>query len=381
VYSRQKIIDTSGSCFLFGPRGTGKTFWLRHSLPKSIYIDLLEARTSGELLADPQRLADRIPPNDRRPIVIDEIQHAPALLDEVHRLIETRNLVFVMTGSSPRKLRRGGSNLLAGRAISHQLFPFTAAELGQDFSLANALQYGMLPTIHDPAKNVVADDYLATYVQTYLREEIVAEGLTRQAGAFARFLEAASFSQGQTLNISAVARESSVHRKVAESYFQILEDLLIGIRVPVFQKRAKRRLAGHPKFYFFDAGVYRAVRPRGPLDAPEQIEGAALEALVFHELRATTQNLGLGYDLYYWRTAGGMEVDFVLYGPRGIVALEVKRKRRLSGHDLRGLRGFLADYPMAKAFVLYGGDHPAYLDPIRALPFADALRDLPELIS
>ncbi len=380
MYSRQKKIDTSMSCFLFGPRGTGKTFWLRHCLPDSIYIDLLEARTSGQLLADPQRLADRIPPDHRKPIVIDEIQRVPALLDEVHRLIETRNLVFVLTGSSPRKLRRGGSNLLAGRAITHQLFPFTATELGQDFSLSKAVQHGMLPTIHDPEKDVVPEDYLATYVQTYLREEIVAEGLTRQAGAFARFLEAASFSQGQPLNISAVSRESAVHRKVAESYFQILEDLLIGVRVPVFQKRAKRRLAGHPKFYFFDVGVYRAVRPRGPLDAPEQIDGAALETLVFHELRATIHNLELNYDLCYWRTAGGMEVDFVLYGPRGIVAIEVKRKRRLSGHDLRGLRGFLSDYPMAKAFVLYGGDHPAYHDPIRVLPIADALRDLPELL-
>jgi predicted AAA+ superfamily ATPase len=380
VYSRQKVIDLSTSCFLFGARGTGKTFWLRHRLPDSVYIDLLEARTSGELLADPQRLANRIPLDYRHPVVIDEIQRAPALLDEVHRLIESAGLVFVMTGSSPRKLRRGGSNLLAGRAISHQLFPFTAAELGQDFSLATALQYGMLPTIHDPAKNVVPDDYLATYVQTYLREEVVAEGLTRQAGAFARFLEAASFSQAQPLNISVVARESSVHRKVAESYFQILEDLLIGIRVPVFHKRAKRRLTAHPKFYFFDAGVYRTVRPRGPLDAPEEIDGAALETLVFQELRATSQNLGLDYNVYYWRTAGGMEVDFVLYGPRGIVAFEVKRKRQLSGHDLRGLRALLEDYPMAQAYVLYGGDHPAHFEPIRAIPIADALRDLPQLL-
>lgn len=380
MYARQKKIDTSTSSFLFGPRGTGKTFWLRHCLPESVYVDLLEARTSVELLADPQRLANRIPPDNRRPIVIDEIQRVPALLDEVHRLIEKRNLSFVLTGSSPRKLRRGGTNLLAGRAISHQLFPFTAAELGQDFSLSNALRYGMLPTLHDTEKTVVPEDYLASYVQTYLREEIVAEGLTRQAGAFARFLETASFSQGQPLNISAVARESAVHRKVAESYFQILEDLLIGVRVPAFRKRQKRRLTGHPKFYFFDVGVYRALRPRGPLDSPEQIDGPALETLVFHELRATVQNLGLDYDLYYWRTAGGREVDFVLYGPRGIVAIEVKRKARLSGHDLRGLRGFLDDYPMAKAFVLYGGDHPAYYDPIRVLPIADALRDLPNLL-
>ena len=156
--------------------------------------------------------------------------------------------------------------------------------------------------------------------------------------------------------------------------------MLIGVRLPVFQKRAKRRLSAHPKFYFFDVRVFRAIRPRGPLDAPEQIDGAALETLVFQELRATSRNLGLDYDLYYWRTHGGMEVDFVLYGPRGIVAFEVKRKRRLSGHDLRGLRGFLEDYPMARAFVLYGGDDPTYYDPIQALPIAETLPRLPELL-
>ena len=380
MYARMKKIDKSTSCFLFGPRGTGKTYWLRRSLPDAIYVDLLEARTSGQLLADPQRLAERIPANCCRVILIDEIQRVPALLDEVHRLIETRKLVFVLTGSSPRKLKRGGSNLLAGRAIQHQLFPFTAAELGEDFSLVKALQHGMLPTIYDPEKKVDPDDYLATYVQTYLREEIVAEGLIRQAGVFARFLEAASFSQGQPLNISAVARESTVHRKVVESYFQILEDLLIATRLPVFRKRAKRRLAAHPKFFIFDTGVFRAIRPRGPLDAPEQIDGAALETLVFQELRATSSNLSLGYNIYYWRTAGGMEVDFILYGQRGIVACEVKRKRRLTGQDLRGLRSFLDDYPMAKAYVLYGGQHHLYFDGIVALPIAEALRDLPGLL-
>ncbi|MGD2123346.1 MAG: ATP-binding protein [Gemmatimonadota bacterium] len=380
MYSRQKNLNFSTSCFLFGPRGTGKTFWLRHRLPESIYIDLLEARTSSELLADPQRLSNRIPPDCDRPVVIDEIQRVPALLDEVHRLIESRGLVFVLTGSSPRTLRRGGSNLLAGRAISHQLFPFTAAELGKDYSFTEALRHGMLPTLHDPEKDVDPEDYLASYVQTYLREEIVAEGLARQAGPFARFLESASFSQAQLLNVSEVARESAVHRKVVESYFQILDDLLIGVRLPVFRKRAKRRLTAHPKFFFFDTGVYRAVRPRGPLDSPELIEGAALETLVFQELRATNENLGLGYELYYWRTHGGSEVDFVLYGPRGIVAVEVKRKRRLSGHDLRGLRRFQEDYPMARAFVLYGGDDPAYFGPIEALPIPTALHRLPDLL-
>lgn len=380
MYTRTKELSSAVSSFLFGPRGTGKTFWLRHTFPDAVYIDLLEARTATALLADPQRLAERIPADGTELVIIDEIQRVPDLLNEVHRLIESRGLRFVLTGSSPRKLRRGGANLLAGRAMTEQFFPLTAVELGADFSLEKALQYGMLPTLYDRAKAVDPERYLASYVETYLREEIVAEGLTRESGAFARFLEAASFSQGQVLNMSAIARECAVHRKVAESYFTILDDLLLGVRLPVFQKRAKRRLVSHPKFYFFDTGVYRAARPCGPLDDPGPIEGVALETLVFQELRATNRNLSLGYDLHYWRTPGGLEVDFVLYGARGIVAIEVKRKRRLTGHDLRGLRTFLADYPMAKGYVLYGGDHPLHLDTITALPIVDALRQLPELL-
>ncbi len=238
----------------------------------------------------------------------------------------------------------------------------------------------MLPTLYDTSRGVDPEGYLASYVETYLREEVAAEGLARQAGAFARFLEAASFSQGQVLNLSEVARECAVKRKTVENYFRILEDLLIGFRLPAFAKRAKRLTVAHPKFYVFDVGVYRAIRPAGPLDEPAQIDGAALETLVFQELRATNENLGLGYDLYFWRTPGGMEIDFVLYGARGIVAIEVKRKRSLSGHDLRGLRTFLNDYPTAVGYVLYGGDHPVHLDAITALPVGDALRRLPELL-
>jgi predicted AAA+ superfamily ATPase len=380
MYSRIKNFPAGASYFLFGPRGTGKTYWLRHTFPNAPYIDLLEARTVNELLADPQRLGDRLPATCPEPVIIDEVQRVPEVLNEVHRLMESRGLRFVLTGSSPRKLRRGRANLLAGRALTEQFFPLTASELGPSFCFEKAIRQGMLPTLYDDTKAVVPERYLAAYVETYLREEVLAEGLTRQAGAFARFLEAASFSQGQVLNLSEVARECAVHRKVVESYFAILDDLLLGVRLPVFERQSRRQLVSHPKFYLFDAGVYRAARPCGPLDDPGPIEGAAIETLVFQELRATNQNLGLGYQLHYWRTAGGMEVDFVLYGPRGIVAIEVKSRRRLTGHDLRGLRAFLADYPMAKAYVLYGGDQRLHLDGITAQPIAEALRRLPELL-
>jgi predicted AAA+ superfamily ATPase len=205
--------------------------------------------------------------------------------------------------------------------------------------------------------------------------------LTRSLGAFARFLEAASFSQGAVLNVSEVARDCAVERKVVENYFGILEDLLIGYRLPVFSKRAKRRLVAHPKFYLFDTGVFRALRPKGPLDMPEEIDGAACETLLFQELLATNDALDLGYKLFYWRSSAQQEVDFVLYGARGLFAFEVKRTARVSGVHLRGLRAFLKDYPAAKAYFLYGGRRRLHEGSIDCVPMETALRELPAILS
>jgi predicted AAA+ superfamily ATPase len=221
--------------------------------------------------------------------------------------------------------------------------------------------------------------FLKSYVQTYLREEVQQEGLTRNLGAFARFLEAATFSQAAKLNVAAVARDCHVERKVVEDYFTILEDLLLGVRVPVFARKAKRRLVTHRKFYLFDVGVFRAIRPRGPLDAAEEIDGPALETLVFQEVRATNDVLDLGYDLYYWHTAGGLEVDLVLYGERGIRAIEVKRSSRVREDDLRGLRAFVQDYPMAKAWLVYTGSRRYHEGAIEIVPLANFLAELRDL--
>ncbi|MEK7083754.1 MAG: DUF4143 domain-containing protein, partial [Patescibacteria group bacterium] len=283
----------------------------------------------------------------------------------------SRRLRFALTGSSARKLVRGEVNLLAGRALTIYMHPLTVEELGKNFSLPHAIHHGHLPSTfntNDPTR------YLESYVTTYLREEVQQEGLTRNLGAFTRFLEAASFSQAQLLNISAVARECAVHRKVAENYFSILEDLLLATRVPVFAKRAMRRMVSHPKFYFFDAGVYRAIRPRGPLDTPEEIDGAAIETAVFQELRAINHYYRMGYQFFFWRTAAGDEVDIILYGERGIIAIEIKRSNRVTTETLKGLRAFLSAYPQARAFCLYGGDRDRWENNIRILPIADFLR-------
>jgi len=252
MYSRMIKKPEDKSFFLFGPRGTGKTTWVKNTFPQGIYLDLLESRLFNELLADPQRLENLVPENFTGWIILDEIQRVPDLLNEIHRLIEKYRYKFIITGSSARKLKRKGPNLLAGRALTNYTYPLTANELGKDFNFKHSLKYGQLPSVYvekDP------QGYLESYIQTYLQQEINQEGLTRKLGAFARFLEAASFSQGQVLNISEVSRECSVERKVVENYFTILEDLMIAYRIPVFSRRAKRRLISHPKFYYFDVGI------------------------------------------------------------------------------------------------------------------------------
>ena len=377
MYSRTIKSPKDKSFFLFGPRGTGKSTWVQSTFSDSLYLDLLESEIYTLLLAAPQRLETLIPPGYDGWVVIDEIQRVPELLNEVHRLIEKRGLLFVLTGSSARKLRRKGVNLLAGRALTRRMHPLTVAELRDDFTLDHSLHWGQMPMTFsdsDPAA------YLSSYVHTYLREEVQQEGLTRNLQAFARFLEAASFSQAASLNISEVARECHVNRKLAEEYFNILEDLLLSVRLPAFRKRARRRIVAHPKFFLFDTGVYRTIRPKGILDRPEEIDGAALETLVFQELRAVNDNFELGYDLYYWRTASQLEVDFILYGQHGLIAIEVKRSSTLRKRDFRGLSAFCRDYPMAKAVMIYGGRHQRFEDDVAVVPIHEALISLTDLL-
>ena len=227
------------------------------------------------------------------------------------------------------------------------MHPFTATELGKRFDLAHAIRFGMLPSVwmrDEPA------EYLKSYVGTYLREEVQHEALVRNLASFSRFLEAASFSQGGVLSMQAVAADCGINRKTVENHFDLLEDLLLAVRLPVFSRRAKRKLTTHPKFYFFDAGVYRAIRPRGPLDTSDEIDGAAIETLVLESLRAENANQDLGYEIFFWRTADQKEVDFVLYGERGLHAFEVKRSSRFREADIATLRLFCEDYPEAAAF-------------------------------
>jgi len=362
------------SFFLFGPRGVGKTSWIKEKYQDAIYFDLLNSDTYGELLARPVRLSEKISEKYNGWVIIDEVQKIPALLNEVHRLIESRNLKFILTGSSARSLRRRGVNLLAGRALTYYLHPLTALELGDSFRLAESLQYGHLPaavTHQQPKK------YLASYIKTYLREEVLQESLTRNLALFTRFLEVASFSEGAILNYTEIAREVSSNRHTVSNFFDVLEDLLIACRVPVFCKRAKRKMIAHPKFYFFDVGVYRIIRPKGLLDVPMEIDGAALETLFLQEAKAHNDYHELEYGFYYWRNEQQQEVDFVLYGNHGFHAFEIKRKDKLYSSDFVNLKAFAKEYPEAKLYLLYGGSEEYLEGDICVFPFAKGLLQLP----
>lgn len=379
MYSRLLNIPTdhNKSFFLFGPRGTGKTTWIKSSFSDALYFDLLEFDLYNDLLARPGRLENLIPPGFQNWIILDEIQRIPELLNEVHRLIENFHYKFILTGSSARTLRKKGVNLLAGRALTYKMYPLTAVELGESFCLKKSLAWGHLPSIPSEKK---PDFFLKAYVQTYLREEVLQEGLTRNLGSFSRFLETASFSQGSVLNISEIARESGIERMRVTNYFSILEDLLLASLLPVFTRRAKRRVVSHPKFYYFDVGIFRTLRPMGPLDSPQEAEGPGLETLCFQELSAINDYFNYEYDLYYWRTSNGVEVDFILYGPKGLLAFEIKRSSRISKKDLNGLKSFASDYPEAKLYMLYGGSRQEYTDNISILPVEKALKELPIIL-
>ncbi len=380
-HNYQRLFNLSAhekdSIFIFGPRGTGKTSWIKANIPKALYLDLLNTNLYAELVAHPSRLQNLIPPHFKNWIVIDEVQKIPALLNEVHRLIESQKFRFLLTGSSARSLKRKGVNLLAGRALNYRMHSLTCLELKNDFSLEKALKYGLLPKVYMTDS---IERYLETYISTYLREEVLQEGITRNFGEFSRFLETASFSQGQVLNYSEVAREASLERRVVSNYFDILEDLLIGFRLPVFSKRAKRRMITHQKFYYFDTGVYRSIRPKGPLDISDEIDGAALETLFLQHLKAFNDYFELGYQFYFWQTSNKLEVDFIAYGKKGLIAFEIKRKRKIQPRDLTALKAFATDYPTAKLYLLYGGDQQEYYDNIQVIPFENALFKLPQIL-
>lgn len=345
----------SQSFFLFGLRGVGKSTWIRQVLPEAHRFDLLDESLYQSLLAEPGLFAAELRPLSRGSwVVVDEVQRLPGLLNEVHRFIEERSLRFALLGSSARKLRAAGVNLLAGRALWREMFPLTPEELGSDFDLDRTLQIGSLPLVLASDR---ADETLRTYVQLYLREEVKGEALVRNLPGFARFLPVAALAHGQLVNVSSIAREAGVARTTVQGYLEILEDTLLVQRLPAYQARLRVRERRHPKLYWVDAGVVRAVkRARGAV-ALEEV-GPLLEGWVHTLLRTYMATRDLGDELAYWAPAEARstEVDFLLRRDRSLVALEVKAARHYRADLSRGLRAIQDLEGVRRRILIYRGD-------------------------
>jgi predicted AAA+ superfamily ATPase len=355
----KRIIDftccAQESCFLWGPRQTGKSTLLKMRFPGARYYDLLLSDVYRRLLSNPAVLREEIMAAERKPsagsalpIIIDEVQKVPDLLDEIHWLIENRHCRFILCGSSARKLKRKHANLLGGRALRMELHPLVFPEI-PGFSLEQALNRGLLPRHY---QNASPRRLIQAYVGDYLKEEIAAEALTRNIPAFSRFLEVAALSNGEIINFNNIASECGVSAPTVKGYYEILEDTLIGRFLPAFVKRAKRRLIGAPKFFLFDVGVVAQLARRGQVETGSELFGKALEHYLYMELHAHTSYSGLLYPLAYWRTASQFEVDFIM-GEE--VAVEVKSTSLATDKHLKGLRAFKEEYPR-KQYLLVTRD-------------------------
>lgn len=343
MFTRSLTLPAPGAetFFLWGPRQTGKSTLLRAAYPDAFWVDLLKSDDYRRYAAKPETLRQEVlelEPDIQ--IVIDEVQRVPALLDEVHWLHEARRARFALCGSSARKVRRGAANLLGGRAIRYQLFGLTAGELGSGFDLDRMLHHGFLPR-HYLAERPAR--MLSAYVGDYLKEEIAAEGLARSLPVFSEFLEAAALSDGELVNFANIARDTGVSSHTIKSYFQILEDTLLGRWLPAYRKRPKRRVIGAPKWYFADVGVVNHLAHRGAFERRTDVYGKAFESWVFHELSAHLSYRETGQRLSYWRLASGIEVDFVIGDLRA--AIEAKASSKVTSDHLKGLRALAVDHP------------------------------------
>ena len=362
------------SAFLLGPRGTGKSTWIRERFPNAAHYDLLDTGEALRLLKEPRALyreLSLLPEGSWA--VIDEVQKAPELLNEVHRLIEQHGVRFVLSGSSARKLRRGGVNLLAGRAVTTAMFPLVSAELSFRMDLDKALRFGMLPMAVDGEQ---PGEYLRSYAETYLVQEVQAEAFTRNVGAFARFLEIAARQNGQPTNATNIARETGVHRRTVESHFHILNDTLLGYWLPAWKLKPATRQVQRSKFYFFDCGVARVLTGRLAYPPTREELGAQMETLILNELRAYLSYSRLDYPAHYWRTYDGTEVDLLLETSTGFVAVEIKASPRWEKRFNRGLlRVAEALGPgNTRCYGVCAVDRPSSWGSVEVLPVLDFLR-------
>lgn len=365
------------SAFLWGPRKTGKSTYLNQTFPNSIVFDFLKSDLMLDFIRRPFLLRERLLAQSEtrleHPIILDEVQRVPPLLDEVHWLIENRRLRFVLCGSSARKLKRGGANLLGGRAWRYEMFPIVTDELKEgEIDLLTILNRGLIPD------HYVSSQYrrsLTAYLQDYLKEEVFAEGLTRNVPAFSRFFEAMGYAHGELTNFSNVARECGISSKTVKEYYQILVDTLLGSMVVPFKRRQSRQvITRSPKFYLFDVGVAGILEKRHLPETRGPVFGKAFEHFIFCELKAHASYSEIHHEIRFWRTKTGLEVDFVLGD--GEVAIEVKGTNRVDARSLRSLGTFVEEYAPRKAFVVCNEPAERVVGSVRILPWRKFLQML-----
>jgi uncharacterized protein len=369
-YLDLKALSSRKSHFLLGPRQTGKSWLIREQLRGVKVYNLLENDTYARLSRAPQRIREELTDQERL-IVIDEVQRLPILLDEVQLLIEEKGVRFLLTGSSARKLKSGGANLLAGRALIRRMHPLSWIELKADFDLGRALTHGLLPSMYlmdDPSED------LQVYTGTYLKEEVVAEGAARNIPAFSRFLEVAALSNGRLVNYTNVANDSQVAVSTVRDYYQILEDTLLGTQLLAWRGSRKRKAITTSKFYFFDVGVTRTLQGRSSLDRNSADFGEALETYIYHEIRTYLDyRQGAGLELSYWRSTSGFEVDFLLAAR---TAIEVKASQNVTAAMLKGLHALREEQYTKRHICVCLEKTPRKTDGIEVMPLEMFLQAL-----
>ena len=373
MFIRKQILEASlnESLFLWGARQTGKSTLLKALFPDSLWFDLLHSDVFERLHKNPSQLREIVlATQSSKPVVIDEIQKIPALLNEVHWLIENQHTRFILSGSSPRRIIRTETNLLGGRALRYELYPLISQEI-PDFDLLLALNNGLLPR-HYLSEN--PKQMVSAYIGNYLRDEIMAEARLRNVANFSRFLEVAAFSNGEMVNYSNIASECGISAPTVREYFQILEDTLTGRFLPSFQKKPKRRVILAPKFYFFDVGIVNYLLKRGQIEMGSEAFGHAFEHFIYQEIYAHSNYSGINYPIHYWRTASQLEVDLVLGDHE--VAIEIKATQNANPRHAKGLKSFAEEYSVKKLILITNDPFPRQMGPVLVLPWQAFLKSL-----
>jgi len=363
------------SAFLWGARKTGKSTYLKEKFPDSLIFDFLKSDLFIEFSKNPSLLREQLLAQSeaalRHPVILDEVQKIPQVLDEVHWLIENKGFQFILCGSSARKLKRGQANLLGGRAWRYEMFPLTTVETGS-VDLLRALNHGLIPA-HYLQNNYKRS--LKAYVRDYLKEEVFNEGLTRNIPAFSRFFDAMGYSHGELTNYSNIARECGVDSKTVKEYYQILIDTLLGRMVEPFKRRKNRQtISKASKFYLFDVGVAGAITNREIHEEKGELFGKAFEHFILMQIAAQSSYSALDYEINFWRTKSGMEVDFIL--GKGEIAIEVKGSSRVDNRDLKSLSAFIEEYSPRNAFVVCNEKAKRVHGQITVIPWRMFLDDL-----